>query len=578
MSTGIKMDFDPKTQRFILHCPFYLSDVPRGLPSRRFDPKSKTWRAPLVKQNVLALLDLVRSAQITEVTSMATQALQDFEKLTAGPVYAPIPRFHFEGAKFSPLEHQWSMLDHGWNLNAYALFAAMGTGKTFVSINMMMARWRFDGLRRAVIVCPATLFRTWEKEFEKYVSHKQFTTRRHATGDTQLKNWAETDPDKLHVLLVSVEGLGISLKMFEKLFEFIRPGHENQTMILVDESSRIKNPDAKRTERVVALGPYARWRMILNGTPIAKGIQDLWAQYEFLDPNIIGSGDYWAFKTRYVEMGGYENKQIVGYANVEELMSLIRPYTLEVNKSVLNLPSKLYKKVAIQASKEQQRLFDQIMVGLSKDGADFIKVENTLERTLRLQQVIGGFRPISNIETNETHTVPLDDNPKLDALLGLVDDHRASSKFIIWCRYVPEIERVVAELRQKYGPGSVVTYYGATSSEERGVAEDRYRNDPECRFFVGNPAAAGLGLTLISGEDDVMVYYSGTFAYIDRAQSEDRAHRIGQRRTVAVVDLVMEGTLDETIQAAIAAKTDLDVYVKEQMNHGKKFSELMRGQ
>ena len=111
----------------------------------------------------------------------------------------------------------------------------------------------------------------------------------------------------------------------------------------------------------------------------------------------------------------------------------------------------------------------------------------------------------------------------------------------------------------------------------RSKIEDRYCKDPSLRFFVGNPAAAGLGLTLISGENDVMVYYSGTHAYIDRAQSEDRAHRIGQTNSVTVVDLVAEKTVDELIMASIREKCDIETFVTTKIREGASVDSLLLG-
>ena len=97
------------------------------------------------------------------------------------------------------------------------------------------------------------------------------------------------------------------------------------------------------------------------------------------------------------------------------------------------------------------------------------------------------------------------------------------------------------------------------------------------RFFIGNAVAAGLGLTLISGQNDVMVYYSGTNAYIDRAQSEDRAHRIGQKNSVTVIDLVMERTVDEAIQQSIEAKMGIEEYVIDRIKNGVDMSNMFMG-
>jgi SNF2 family DNA or RNA helicase len=576
----IKVDYDADKRRLVMLGGFHLLDVFRSFPSRRFDPKTKAWRMPLVKQN-LNHFNAIRDRYQWKLTPEAIGAMMDFDRITAAPVYSPVPRLAFHGSPYQPMEHQWDMMDKGWDLNGYALFAAMGTGKTFVGVNL--ARMRFEGRRinRLIVICPQTLRTTWRREFEKYAPGLADCYFHGGNNHAAYKYWCDdiSQTKQLKVLLVSVEGLGISERLADSVFSFFQP--DSQVMVICDESSRIKNPSAKRTERTINIAGYCKYRMILNGTPIARGIQDLWSQYEFLDPNIIGSGDYWAFKTRYVVMGGYENKQIVGYSNVEELMKLIQPFTLEVDKKILNLPPKIYKTRIIKASPEQQKLFDKILSGLEKEEQNpveaWIKTQNVLERMLRLQQVIGGFEPRTDRETEVTLTYPLATNPKLDDLKEFIDDNFEGTKFVVWARYIPEIELITASLRQKYGAAAVVDYYGATSSADRTIAEDRYCNDPTCRFLVGNPAAAGLGLTFVSGENDVMYYYSGTFAYIDRTQSEDRSHRIGQQHTTVVVDPIMEGTLDEAIAASIKEKKSMDQFVKDWISAGKSVRDLVHG-
>lgn len=583
MADIISVGFDEKTRRLVVKAPFYLNDVVRSFPSRRFDPKTKAWKVPLTKQNTRHIEDNRHKYDFV-LDADATRAIESLDALTQGPVYLPFPREWFEeSGNKPPLDHQWQMLDFGWNLESYALIAAMGTGKTFVTINTLMARWKYKGLKRAAIITLKNLGNTWKKEFKKWHKNEDdYTIYRVQSGDhAGLSRWMKEDPYKLHVLLIGVEGLGVSEKYADTVRGFWLQ-RNGPIQAVVDESSRIKNPNAKRSNVVVDLGkPNSDYRTILNGTPTSKSVGDLFMQYEFLDPNIIGSGDYWAYRTRYLVYGGYEGKQLVGYQNVEELMNLIRPYTLEVDKSVLNLPPKIYKVIDVEPTEMQRAMMKQIIKG--KGPFPRIKVQNVLERDLRLQQVAGGFQPVTvNVEHNgemfeRTELVPLEENPKFNHLIDLIESIVDTSKLIIWSRFVPEIEMIVAALEKIYGPEAVVSYYGAVSDEDRAAAEDRYCNDPRTRFFVGNPAAAGLGLTLVSGENDVMVYYSGTFAYIDRTQSEDRAHRIGQKNTCLVVDMVMDRTIDNTIQASIAEKMDLDKFIKKKMNEGRTLDELLEG-
>lgn len=590
MTLEIRVTYDPKTRRLVMLAPFHLSDAIRGFPSRRFDPKGKVWKVPIVKANISHLAN-VRHLYPFMFDCDAQDAVDDFEALSSSPKQIPFPThtYDFKKAefKYDPFQHQSKMLDLSWNLPASAWFAKMGTGKTYAAIHLAMARWIDGSIDGVMIIAPSTLRRTWMKELAKYAT-RPYDFRIHETKASWLKEFYASHPrlpDPLPILAVSVEGLGVSEALYDSACGFLSG---RRILVICDESSRIKNPEAKRTQRAITIGNAAAFRMILNGTPIALGIQDLWSQYEFLDPNIIGCGDYWAFKTRYLTMGGWENKQIVGYQNVDELMKAIIPYTCEVGKDVLDLPPKVMKPVYCEASAEQKKLFRLIIKGTTGDpGEPLIKVENTLERLLRLRQVVGGYLPRGKVVTTvidgmeceiiETTIEPLADNPKMDLFMGIVEDNYTGTKFIIWTTFVHEIEHIHGELAKKYGPRSVESYYGKTLMDDRSRIEDRYCNDPEMRFFVGNPVAAGLGLTLISGENDAMVYYSGTNAYIDRAQSEDRAHRIGQKSSVAVIDLVMERTVDEVIQASITEKMGVEEYLMTRIAAGVKVDDQMLG-
>jgi SNF2 family DNA or RNA helicase len=587
MNSKIVVQFDPKTRRLVFTVPFFLADAVREFPSRRFEPRTKTWRVPLLKSNMQHLAR-VQHKYSFDIAPEAQAAIEDYERLTAAPKKVPFPQHVYDFTKsttgYAPMAHQLTMLDTSWGLNASAWFAKMGTGKTFAAIHLAFARWVAGEIDAVVIICPSTLRSVWRKEFAKFATGP-YEYRVHEQRASWYDDFCrESSPDRLQVLAVSVEGLGISGGLYDSVCQFYSRG--KRVLTICDESSRIKNPDAKRTERTIELGRASAYRLILNGTPIAVGIQDLWSQYEFLDPNIIGMGDFWAFKTRYLVKGGYENKKIIGYQNVDELMALVAPYTAVVGKEVLDLPPKVMTERFVQITPQQRKLLKLVAKGSSPDpDAPYIKADNVLEKVLRARQIVGGWLPKGHIEQRliggemieevTTELVPLDDNPKLNGLIELIEDNYDGSKFIIWSTFVHEIEAIRDILQLTYGAQKVECYYGGVEMSDRSRIEDRYCNDPTMRFFIGNPAAAGLGLTLISGENDVMVYYSGTNAYIDRAQSEDRAHRIGQKNTVAIVDMIAEKTIDEVIVESIRNKTDVETFVTTKIRDGGSIVDLL---
>ena len=586
----IEVDYDPKTRRLKMTAPFHLNDAIRGFPSKRFIPKGKFWQVPVTKANLSHFDGMLRQYQI-KMSPEADDAITEFSHASAAPVPQPFPDHLYDFTKsksgFLPMDHQRKMLDLAWGLMAAAWFAKMGTGKTFAAVHLACARYLLGQIDAVMIICPSTLRRTWFKELAKYAT-VDYNFQIHETKGSWQKAFdadKTRDQKRLPVLAVSVEGLGVSESLYDSACGFM-PGR--RVMVICDESSRIKNPDAKRTARACLLGSAAVYRVILNGTPIALGIQDLWSQYEFLDPNIIGTGDYWAFRTRYIVMGGYENKQIVGVQNVEELMNLIIPYTCEVGKDVLNLPPKVLVERPIELTAEQRKLIKIAVKGTSGDPNEpIIKVTNTLEKMLRCRQIVGGWLPRSSMVLHDIDGIPsevwttvlepLEKNPKMDGMFELIGDNYAGTKFIIWSTFVSEIEAIRDRLAEKWGAASVECYYGKTEMDDRSRIEDRYCNDPTLRFFVGNPVAAGLGLTLISGENDVMVYYSGTNAYIERAQSEDRSHRIGQNFSVTVVDLVAESSVDEIIMASIKEKMGVEEYVMTKIAQGISIDDMLLG-
>lgn len=587
MHSQIKVEYIEKSKRLAMTCGLYMNDVMREYPSRKFDPKTKRWLMPLVAANIRHY-EATKHKYDYQVTEPAAVALNNFSVLSAGPKHVPFPAHVYDFGDRTPFEHQLDMLNLAWGLPAWAWFAEMGTGKTFAAIHLAFAKFKAGEIDRVAIVAPSTLRRTWLKELKKYASGP-YDYRIHSPKDPGYERWCAepNEPGTLKLLGVSVEGLGVSEGLFEsaKLFWTGRPSL--RVACLVDESSRIKNHKALRTGRTIELGGMSAVRGILNGTPIALGLHDLWAQYEFLDPNILGCGDFWAFKNRYVEMGGFEERQIVGYTNVNELMDLVQPYTKVVSKKVLNLPPKIPKERYVEPTPEQRALFKLIIKGSTGDPNDAdIKVENTLERMLRLRQVVGGYLPRAHrkmeigpdgIEQEVVTTVlePLKTNPKMDDLFEMIRDNHLGNKFIIWSTFVHEIEFIRDALAETYGAESVECYYGKTPMEDRSRIEDRYCRDGSMRFFIGNPTAAGLGLTLISGENDVMCYYSGTSAFIDRAQSEDRAHRLGTVNSVVVMDLLMEKSVDMVIKEATDRKMDLSEFVKERLSDGTSMIKLL---
>jgi SNF2 family DNA or RNA helicase len=323
----------------------------------------------------------------------------------------------------------------------------------------------------------------------------------------------------------------------------------------IDESTTIKNPDAKRTKNIVKLGEQSKYRRILTGSPVTKSPLDLYKQCEFLDPWLLGHSSYYTFRTRYAKMatanfGGRSVQIVVGYKNLEELSEKLKPFSFRILKEeCLDLPAYTYQKRIIQLTPDQQRLYDQMkrMALAIKDG-ETMSTATALVQLMRLQQITcGHFKS----DTGEVYEIK---NDRVNALIDVLNE--AQGKVVIWAHWRNDIETIVKHVKKTFGDNSYVTYYGDTSTEDRQKAIQEIQDpNSDVRFIIGTPQTGGYGITLT--EADTMVYYSNGYDLEKRTQSEARINRIGQKRKMTYVDIICEKTVDEKIVKALRKKINI---------------------
>ena len=325
-------------------------------------------------------------------------------------------------------------------------------------------------------------------------------------------------------------------------------------LLAIDESTTIKNPKAKRTKALVALGKSASFRRILTGSPVTKSPMDLYSQCEFMDKRLLGFDSYFSFQGRYAitrtqRMGSHSFQQIVGYRNLDELSSRLETFSYRVTKEeALDLPDKIYTTREVSLTDDQHRHYmslKEAAIAVLEDG-ELVSAPAVMTQLLRLQQVLCG-----HLMSDDGELVEIPTN-RLSALLATVEE--MDGKVIIWSRFRYDIKAIVATLAKTYGADSVVSYFGDTTDEQRQNAIASFQFG-DARFFVANPQTAGYGLTLTAATN--VIYYANDFNLETRIQSEDRCHRIGQKKSVTYVDLVTRNSIDEHIVRTLRAKIDL---------------------
>lgn len=458
----------------------------------------------------------------------------------------------------TPGDHQRAGVCKALMSNEIALFWEPGAGKTYATVHIAKTRFKRGEIDLVVVFCPNSIKQVWPREFALWAPGVPLNFQVMKPGATLKRPKAGV----LDVVVVAIESLSQG-STYSKVMEYVKG---RRAMTVCDESSRIKNPASVRTKNATNIAWSTWYRMILTGTPVLQGPHDLFAQMRFLNPDIIGIKKWAAFKARYCVMGGFENRQIVKYVNLEELTDRIRPYADLVRlEDCVSIPHKIYSTVPVPLSPEQRaairQLRDEGTLIIEEAGVE-LYVEMALERMTRIQQIVGGSLPTMDPETGKYKTVPLQGKtPKLEAMLDCIEDIPESDKCVIWARFAPERDRIEAALVEKYGREAVVRYDGTTSDADRKIAEERLQTDPTCRFFVGNQTVGGIGITL-TGATYTLIY-SNTFSSEDRIQMENRTHRTGQKNHCRYVDFEAMVKEDRMITRALALKKDLSELVKE---------------
>lgn len=562
---NIKIEFDPKSGRFIITSPPWMVDNIRQIPNRRWDSKRRVWTAPALRINATYMLQHMPRESWTE------PALRKAKESIQVKSPAPVERFpETYPFRTQPMGHQRTALDFAWKKECFAFYMDMGTGKTKTSIDLFSAYFLEGKVDRILVVTKYSTRMNWIREFGIHCPVKHESMILDTTKPKKFDEFNTSFSDSLKVLVVGTESLaaGQASTYAEK---FVNTS--TRVAMIVDEAHMIKTHDAVRSKSAVKIGRNANYRLIMTGTPIANAPLDLYMQFEFLDPDIIGTGDFYSFRNRYAVMGGFEGKQIIGYQNMNELTELVSPYVYQVRKSEVlsDLPPKVYEIREVQLSEQQKTLYKDIATkNRAVHGDQGLTVNTVLERMLRLQEVCGGiitfernpdiYRP----EKYEHCRIP-GRNPKVEELLSIVEEYPVST--IVWCRFIEEIHMVTDALRSKYGDDQVVQIYGAVSEEDRDKNVQELFQQKKARFLVGNASTGGTGLNMTAAE--LVVYYSNSFNYVERDQSEDRAHRIGQTKSVLYVDIVAEKTVDSAILESLKNKKNVSEFVRESINDKK---------
>ena len=437
-----------------------------------------------------------------------------------------------------PFDHQWESFIRGVKDGNLINFSEMGTGKTKVSIDLMKY-WLLNGAKNALIICPKSALYNWESECKMNgvtaTVVRGLSAKRRALLDEQ-------------ICIMNYESARATSD-----YIFLHPFE----ILILDESHKIKNHKAAVTKFFLKLRPTAKHVVIMTGTPVTDNLWDIWSQMHFAKPKQVFDENFYVFRHRY-------------FVKVSDQLSIWKPYKdsdKRINEKIighivrftkeecLDLPEKVYTDLPLEFIPIQQQHYYELATDMLTrfDDKSVTTCEYKLTLSLRLSQVTSGHLRSNegNLETFPT--------PKDEAVKDIMEN--STGRVVIFARFRPDIFKLT-EILKSYNPAVV---FGDVVDRQAEI--DRFTNDEKCRVFIGQIQTAGIALNLQVA--NTVVYYSQGYSLLERMQSEDRCHRIGQKNKVQYINLLIKDSVDEVIWKCLKRKKVESEIVVDIHNHIK---------
>jgi SNF2 family DNA or RNA helicase len=545
----------------------------RNIPNRAYIARFQHWECAADDANIDFIennfqpeeLDLTDEAQLLlKYINLRSRQAENKQSRRWEYVFSgQVPKINYEPYT-KGFEHQVVCLDAVHGSEFFGIFMEPGCGKTWVAINEI--RWAAEeffqknkGPYTVFVTCPGGVTHTWAKEFKKHLppEYEFFSVNLGllpGAVDQLVAYHRSKAPVK--VLICGLDRVPVLLEFLEK-FKF--------NLMVIDESARIKNPSSKRSKAVIHISKNADRRLAMTGTPVVNNIMDLYPQFDYLSPGVLGFPSFYAFEKAHAPMEQDLNgKKIRTYKNVDQLKAKMAKYSFVVKKvDCLDLPEKSYNTRYIEMSEKQRKMYNQMLEWLiasltddaSNTGATS-QAAAAIAQMTRLRQICGGF--IKNMDGHEKD-IPCATG-KMDQLID--DLEEIEGKVIVWRAFRYDeiwIRRALDKMGMKFGE-HYLDYTGSTPHDKRNEHEDRFNNDPNVRVLIADAGCAGEGKTLLGTETHrcaTSIFWSNDFSLGKRLQAEDRNHRIGQDRDVLYLDYVCEDSIEERIAEALQNKKDM---------------------
>jgi SNF2 family DNA or RNA helicase len=578
---AVNVELDDIGKNIIIGAEWRYKELCKSVPGASYSAKDAIWRVPVSWTTCLALRSTFKSELVIgprleawankEIDSRINpaNALRDLEELPAGEGFQDLFPHQRAGVKFLATARRALLADEP------------GLGKTAQAIRALAELTaRGEQVFPALVVCPNTLKKNWQREFAKWWPGVNVTVIKGSTAQRK----KQFEEDGTHVYVINWE----SVRTHSRLAPYGSValarctecgGHDEKVTVnrcevhirelnkidfkavIADEIHRSKEPKAKQTRALWSATGNADIRYALTGTPIANNVLDMWAILHWISPEEWPSKSRWIDRMIDTMMNAFGGMMVLGVKPYmeAEFHAAVNPRMRRMLKArVLPwLPEMMFERRDVEMSPKQKKAYEQMrdMMIAELENGEAVVAPSPLTQTTRLLQFASSFAEIQTDETTgETKTVLTSPSAKIDALMDDIDSGDFGDDSVAVCAVSRQlIELLSAELTKKKIPHGLIT--GAQDEDERQKAVDDFQSG-KTKWILFTAAAGGVGITLTAGRRLVML--QRPWSLVEHKQALDRIHRIGSEihDSVIIMDYVTEGTIEERVLQVLETKAD----------------------
>lgn len=441
-------------------------------------------------------------------------------------------------AKMEAFPYQREAFESVKDLPYSAIFHEQGLGKTKIAIDLLLYWLEKKDIDTVIVVTKKQLVQNWIDEFYQHTFLKP-------------RVLGTNKQDNFYILTSAVRVIVTNFEVFssdkERLSLFLK---SRDVAVVVDESTKIKNPESKLAQDFFELSPLFKIKTIMTGTPVANRPYDIWSQIYFLDHGVSLGDDFASFKAHTNltnDLGECENKRIEFEDSVSSIFDRIKHFTVRETKSsgIISLPEKKYMTIVCDMEQSQRDMYEQVRNEMSLavrrgDTTIFDESQDSLKRLLRLVQIASNPRLV-----DDSYDLLSGKEARLDDILRDIIEY--GERVIVWSSFIENVNYFYRKY-QRYSPTRI---HGKMSIEDRNESVKRFKSG-ESGVLFATPQAAKEGLTLTVANN--VIFYDRGFSLDDYLQAQDRIHRISQKKTCYIYNFVALNSIDNWVDLLLQAK------------------------